>query len=148
MGPDRRNFGSLRALIVICTRVPTLHLCYMRLHSFSANQSICCTCFLLRPKWKIVKFTLSISALKTFFFLSFYKDQTAVGLDKQRLIEFLSMLTLKVELQPRLNSLPILFPWSYFLTHFVTSTCVCFFFFQNLVDLAGSERASQTGAFG
>ena len=46
---------------------------------------------------------------KNFFFLSFYKDQAAVGLDKQRLIEFLLMLTLKVELQPRLNSPPILF---------------------------------------
>ena len=60
-------------------------------------------------------------------------------------IAFLFSQSLEVEL---LNSLPILFPWSYFLTHFVTSTCVCFFFFQNLVDLAGSERASQTGAFG
>ena len=30
----------------------------------------------------------------------YYKDQAAVGLDKQRLIEFLSMLTPKVELQP------------------------------------------------
>ena len=67
---------------------------------------------------------------KNFFFLSFYKDQAAVGSDKQRLIEFLLMLTLEVELHPRLNSLPILFPWSYFLTHFVTSTCVCFFFFR------------------
>lgn len=44
------------------------------------------------------------------FFLSFYNDQVAVGLDKQSLIEFLLMLTLEVELHPRLNSLPILFP--------------------------------------
>ena len=40
-------------------------------------------------------------------------------------IAFLFSQSLEVEL---LNSLPILFPWSYFLTHFVTSTCVCFFF--------------------
>ena len=79
---------------------------------------------------------------KNVFFLSFYKDQIAVGLDKQRLIEFLLMLTLEVELQPsaQLSSHSvslILLPY------------LCFFLlFQNLVDLAGSERASQTGAFG
>ena len=32
---DRRNFESVRA---ICTRVTTLHLCFMRIYSFSANH--------------------------------------------------------------------------------------------------------------
>ena len=35
---DRRNFESLHVLFVICARVTTLQLCYMRMHSFSANQ--------------------------------------------------------------------------------------------------------------
>ena len=36
---DRRNFQSLvRSLFVICTRVTTLHSCYMRMHLSSANQ--------------------------------------------------------------------------------------------------------------
>ena len=35
---SRRNFESVRALFVICTRVIILHLRYMRMHSFSANQ--------------------------------------------------------------------------------------------------------------
>ena len=34
----RRNFESERALFVICARVTTLHSCYIRMHSFSANQ--------------------------------------------------------------------------------------------------------------
>ena len=42
-GEDRRNFESVRAVFVICPRVTTLdlrylHSCYMRMHSFSANQ--------------------------------------------------------------------------------------------------------------
>ena len=32
---DRRNFESVRA---VCTRVTTLHLCFMRIYSFSANH--------------------------------------------------------------------------------------------------------------
>ena len=36
---DRRNFQSVvSSLFVICTRVPTLHSCYMRMHLSSANQ--------------------------------------------------------------------------------------------------------------
>ena len=36
---DRRNFQSVvRSLFVICTRVTTLHSCYMRMHLSSANQ--------------------------------------------------------------------------------------------------------------
>ena len=35
---DRGNFESVRALFVIYTRVTTLHSCYTRMHSFSANQ--------------------------------------------------------------------------------------------------------------
>ena len=35
---DRRNFESVRALFVICTRFTTLNPCYTRMYSFSANQ--------------------------------------------------------------------------------------------------------------
>ena len=35
---DGRNFECLHALFVICTRVTTLHSCYMRMHLFLANQ--------------------------------------------------------------------------------------------------------------
>ena len=36
---DRRNFQSVvRSLFVICTRVTTLHSCYMRMHLSSSNQ--------------------------------------------------------------------------------------------------------------
>ena len=36
---DRHIFtGSTNALIVICICVTTLHLCYTRMHLFSANQ--------------------------------------------------------------------------------------------------------------
>ena len=33
----RRHCESVRALFVICTRVTTLHSCYMRMHWLSAN---------------------------------------------------------------------------------------------------------------
>ena len=35
---DRRNFESVHALFVICTRVTTWHSCYTRMHLFSANK--------------------------------------------------------------------------------------------------------------
>ena len=42
------NFESMCALFVLCTCITTLHLCYMRMHSFSANQKgIIFSCTLL-----------------------------------------------------------------------------------------------------
>ena len=35
---QRRNFESVRALFVICIRVTTLRLGYMRMQPFSANE--------------------------------------------------------------------------------------------------------------
>ena len=37
---ERRNFESVRALLVICTRVTTSQSCYTRMQSFSANQCV------------------------------------------------------------------------------------------------------------
>ena len=42
------NFESMCALFVLCICITTLHLCYMRMHSFSANQKgIIFSCTLL-----------------------------------------------------------------------------------------------------
>ena len=48
LSPDRWNFESAQVPFIMCTLVTTLHLCYMRMHSFSANKKhITFSCTLL-----------------------------------------------------------------------------------------------------
>ena len=44
---DRRNFESVRVLLVIFTRVTTSQACYMRMQTFPANQCVIFSCALL-----------------------------------------------------------------------------------------------------
>ena len=56
-----QNFESMPALFVICSFVTTLHSCYMRTHSFSANQKcVIFSCTLLTEEKKTILVTEGI----------------------------------------------------------------------------------------
>ena len=63
----KKQHRKVRALFVIYSRVTTLHSCYMRLHSFSANNKrVLFSRTLLRDK---VKFVFNENSMKNRSFL-------------------------------------------------------------------------------
>ena len=62
---DRQNFKSMRKLFLICTCVRTLHLCYMRFHSFSANHK-CIIFFMYNVNMKTMNLSWGVRGFNPF----------------------------------------------------------------------------------